>query len=237
MHKKVFKIIGTIFFIIGIVSTIVGIGTTMHRLNTISNAERVTATITDIRTFRDADGYINNRAYVRYSVGGRTIDARLNWSSTNMRVGQTVELYVNRYDPYRFISAGAVGWVLALLPFIFTITFGTIGVVFLAIERRKRNRSRYLFEYGKPIWANVEGTEANWNITVNGRPAKVLVATYGNMRFVSDTVDNNDLMNIGEHVKVLVDPSDATKYTFDFHNESFLVPADAPGMPAKEFLF
>ena len=54
------------------------------------------------------------------------------------------------------------------------------------------------------------------------------MASYNNMRFVSGPVDNNDLAQIGEHVKVLIDPDDNNKYTFDFMNESHQMPFEPP---------
>jgi len=116
--------------------------------------------------------------------------------------------------------------VIVLLPL--ALTFGSLGAIFLLYHAHKKRRHRWLLDFGTPVWANVLGFEDNWNIQVNGRPATVLVASYGNMQFVSGPLDNNDRMHIGEHVKVLLHPDNNNKYTFDFMNESNLIPFEPP---------
>jgi len=228
MHKKVLLIIGTIFLSLGLIAGIIAGGFWIRRQRIVSNAVPVTATIVDITSSRDADGYNVRRVYVEYDTGGRLFNTRLNWSSTSMRVGQGVDLLVDRDDPTRFISAGFMGWFPVFLPSIFFVTFGGVGAILLFIQWRINARSRWLYDFGTPVWANVLGIDDNWNITVNGRPAQVIIATYGNMQFRSGPLDNNDLMNVGQHVKVLIDPNNANRYAFDLHNESYLMPHEDP---------
>jgi len=106
--------------------------------------------------------------------------------------------------------------------------FLVLGVVFLLVAMRKRRLRNWLFENGKAVWAHVQGTEANWSIQVNGRPATVLVATHGSMRFVSEPVNNRKLANVGEHIKILIHPDNPDRYAFDFFDESPLRPAEQP---------
>jgi hypothetical protein len=106
--------------------------------------------------------------------------------------------------------------------------FLILGVVFLLAAKRKRKLRQWLLENGTPVWAKVQGTEANWSVQINARPATVLVATHKNMRFISDPVSNRELAHVGEHVKVLIHPDNFDKYVFDFANESPLRPSEPP---------
>jgi len=108
------------------------------------------------------------------------------------------------------------------------LIFGIIGTIFLLIAFHKHKRRRWLLENGEPVWAHVQGTDVNHNIQINGRPVAVLVATYKQMRFVSDPISNRKLVNVGEHVKVLLHPDNYDRYTFDFNNESHLHPSEPP---------
>ena len=129
---------------------------------------------------------------------------------------------------YFAIIPRAAAWIFLVVMLPIVLTFGILGACFLLYHSRKMKRHQWLLEYGTAVWANVLGVEENWSIIVNGRPAKVLVASYNNMRFVSGPVDNNDLAQVGEHVKVLIDPDDNNKYTFDFMNESHRMPFEQP---------
>ena len=215
MHKKVFSILGGVFFGIGMLLLVVAAGFGVFRWNVIANSDRVTGTIIDI-----VDRGDSRQVTVRYEVGGEEIIRRLNWWSSDMRTGQPIELLVRRYYPHRISSPGIIGWLPVLIIGPQAVVFGGIGAGFLLYNKRKKNLRRWLLENGNPIMADVLGTEDNWSMTVNGRPATVLVATYNNMRFVSGPLCNNDLMNLGEQVKILLHPDDANKYIFDFNNES-----------------
>lgn len=118
---------------------------------------------------------------------------------------------------------------------VFATVFGIVGGTFvltglgmLIAYARMENRHKWLLENGTPVWAEVVGVEDNMSIMINGRPAKMLVATYKNARFTCSRVDNNILMNLGSHVKVLLHPDDANKYTIDLKDESRLQPFEPP---------
>ena len=132
------------------------------------------------------------------------------------------------YVALRQNTQASVYWIPVGILLGMAVIFGSLGAGFLIHERRKRRKFQYLLEYGVPIWANVLGTEDNWRIQVNNQPATVLVAMHGHMRFTSGPLDNNDLMHIGEHVKILLDPDNADRYVFDLHNESHLMPQNPP---------
>ena len=230
MHKKIWLLLGSIFLgigiFIGVIAIIVSAAISSQRNRVMRDAIPVTAVIVDIRPWHD-----DSRVYIEYEVDGEVFTAQLNWSSSRMYVGQSIEIYVSRHNPRQFVSTGMMPWLPVMIISIFPIVFGGIGAGFLIHHARNKKRHRWLLEFGTPVWANVLGLDDNWSIRVNGRPATVLVASYGNMRFVSGPLDNNDLMHmrhVGEHVKVLIHPDNSNRYTFDFKNESYLTPFEPP---------
>ena len=226
MHKRVLPLIGTIFLILGLVSGLVAAGFAVRRHRVASNSVPVVATIVDITNFRDNIDGDTSRVYIEYLAEGQLINTRLGWSSSNMRVGGNVRLLVDRNDPTRFVSAGFVGWLGVFIPGVLAAVWLLVAAILLLVHRGIGARRRWLFDFGIPVWATVLGYDENWRVVVNGRPAEVIVAEYENMRFTSGPLDNNDLMRIGTHVKVLFDPNDANRYAFDIHNESYLMPAE-----------
>jgi len=227
MHKKVFKILAVVFIsvalLMGVIAFILNATLGNNHRRIARDSYQVTAMIVDITSIGNSP-----RVYLQYEVGGREITAYQNWSSSSMFVGQPMDILVSRQNPHEFVNAFPYYripvWILAGL----TAIFGIIGAVFFIVDKRKIRKQEQLFEYGDAIWAKVEGTESNWAIQVNGRPATVLVATHGHMRFTSDPLDNNDLMAVGEHVKVIIDPENANRYVFDIHNASFIMPKEQP---------
>ena len=239
MHKKVISIIGKVFLCVGILLLAIGGGIGIHRYNIVTNSTLVTGTITGIETwFETANvhtihhdhGNVSTRqqrhiVFIEYEASGRVIQSTINWFSSNMRVGQSIEILVHNQDSHRVFPVGIIGWIAVIILSGLGITFGGLGASFLIWERRKRNLHEWLLRYGTPIWADVQGTEPNWSIQVNGRPATALVATHNNMRFVSGPLNNNDLIAVGGRIKVFLDPNDADKYTFDLKGESHRMPS------------
>jgi len=232
MHKKVGFILGIVFLsvgiFLGIVGLIVHVAVNSNRRYVMADYIPVTAEIVDIVRRYNLDGDSRHSVYIEYEVDGIVMTAPLHLTSSGMFVGQPVDILVSRQSPHRFVTTG----LLHLLPLMILsglmIVFSGLGGGFLIYEKYKRRKFEWLLHYGTPVWANVLGTDENWNIQVNGRPATVLIAVYGNMRFVSSALDNNDLAHIGEHVKILLDPGNYNKYMFDFKNECYREPLEPP---------
>jgi len=240
MFKKIWLLLGSIFFGVGLLLGVVAAGiflfTATNRNRIMNDSAPVTAVIVDITRSTTRDGDMRNTAYIEYEFDDEIYFAPLRWWSSGMRVGQPIEIYVNRQDPYQFITDGIIAWLPVIILSPMALLFGGLGAGFLIYHACKKKRHRWLLDFGTPVWANVEGFEENWRIQVNGRPATVLVASYNNMRFVSSPLDNNDRAHIGEHVKVLIHPEDNNKYTFDFANESYLMPSEPPALSGKSLL-
>ena len=231
MHKHIFRLLGIIFLCIGLFIASIGvivfafIGTRSNRIRT--DRDPVTAVIVDITRHHTGSGNINNRVYIEYEVSGITITAPLRWWSSSMFVGQPVQIFVSQDNPRDFVSDSPVGTWVALPIFLPGFIFIVLGASFLMYESRRKKRRQWLLEYGTPVWADVQGTEDNWSVHINGRPATVLVATRGHKRFVSGPLNNNDLSHVGERVKIMLDPDNYDRYEFDIYNESSRQPDES----------
>ena len=231
MHKKIGLLLGTIFLGVGILLAVVGaivyMAVNHNRRQILADGVPVTATIVDI-TRRYIDDDARRTAYISYEVDGVAVTVPLRFWNSGMRVGQPVDIIVSRQNPRQFITTGVMHLIAVFILLGLAVIFGSIGAGFLLYELHKKRKFQWLLEYGTPVWANVLGIDENWNIQVNGRPAMVIVASYGNMQFTSRAVDNNDLVNLGEHVKILLDPGNYNRYMFDLQNECFREPLEPP---------
>ena len=231
MHKNVFKILGIVFTCVGVMLMLAGLLTfaTTHnrRSRILSDAIPVTAEIVEVGRRLDADGNPRYTTYITYTVDGRTITAPLRYNTSGMFVGQRIDIMVNRQNPHEFTTDSILEWLAPIILFPIALPFTILGISFLIVHVRKDKMHKWLLEYGTPIWAEVIGTDANWNIRVNNRPATVLRATYNNMEFVSGPVDNNDLAHVQDKVKILLHPDNFNKYAFDLHNESWRTPENS----------
>ena len=223
MHKKISSHFGILFLCVGIIFMIIGIGVfvseTNRRDNIMQDAIPVTAEI--VRIWLGRGGNSNSRAYIEYEVDGRVITATLNWFNSGMYVGMPVQLYVNRLNHREFIAADSrVDFGIIIIFGVLGLVLGGFGAKFMLDATRKRKRHMWLFEHGTPAWATVLGTEDDWSITVNNKPATVLIATYDDMRYKSEPLDDDDLANIKvkEYVKIFLHPEDNSNYVFDFNS-------------------
>ena len=81
--------------------------------------EQVTATITSIRGRRK-----HRRVYIRYIFNNEVYEAKLGYYSSSMRIGDDVELYINKDDPEDYIYAGNG-------PIVLGVIFIVIGIFVL----------------------------------------------------------------------------------------------------------
>ena len=229
MVKKVFLILGGIFFSLGLALSIAAIathiGTTAVRERGMRDAVPVSAMVVDVRVI---EGDSRVRVYVEYEVDGETIISSFRRRDSFIFERQLVDIYVSAHNPRNIVSGDSFVWVTVLVLSIIGGVFTILGAGFLIARSRMVKRHRWLLDFGIPVWANVLGADENWNIVVNGQPAMVLLASYGNMQFVSGAVSNNDLAFVGEHVKVFYDPDNFSRYTFDLKNESARMPFEDP---------
>ena len=225
MHKKTLKILPTIFGLIGLALVVAALVASFVAYTNPARRHGVptTAVITGFSRARDV-----TRTYIQYTFEGQVFDAHLGYFSTGMRIGDQRQILVNPNDPTHLVSAGVIGYLAPIILGAVGLPFLGVGLGFLLSFKKEARKRDYLFSAGVAIMADVVGVEKDWRVTINGRPGKMLVATYGNQEFRSGLVDNNDLANLGDKVKILLDPQDHASYVFDFHNESIALPTDWP---------
>lgn len=105
---------GIIFVLIGSFVTISHI----RKRNLLSHeGEQVIATITSIHE----DGDRERWAYIRYIFNNEEYETKLYYYSSTMRIGDDVELYINKDDPKDYVYAGNG-------PIVLGVIFIVIGV-------------------------------------------------------------------------------------------------------------
>ncbi len=97
MDNVLFSIIGLTFFVLGIYV----IRTYSDKLNKLrAEGIKITATISKISKSKTKA----NNAYIFYTVMGQDIRVILDFYSEDMRVGDTVDIYVHKDNPKIYVS-------------------------------------------------------------------------------------------------------------------------------------
>ena len=113
-----------IFF--GIILALLGASVSINHIkkrNLLSHeGEQVIATITSISRRRK-----HRRAYVRYIFNNEEYETKLDYYSSEMRIGDYVELYINKDDPEDYVYAGNGPVVLGVI----FIVIGIVPLLFL----------------------------------------------------------------------------------------------------------
>ena len=86
---------GGIFALVGLGLLIGGIIWFTSTKKFISNADVVSATITEIDTYRDRDGDYHHSVFVAYEYAGRNYDVYLPEYSSSMYEGKKINVYVD----------------------------------------------------------------------------------------------------------------------------------------------
>lgn len=221
MKKDFGTVLFSVFFIVfGGIFFAAGAFILKSNLDFKKDAVIVNAEIVDIESYRDRDGDRHYTVYVSYSIGGEYYSyVSLDSYTAGMHVGKMIDVYVNPSSPSQAKSAGDI----YLFPAVFVLMGGvvmTIGMV-VAIRAMKQGRKyKRLLTTGKPLQAVVDRIDLNHSYSVNGAHPFILYCSYTdeyqNMtyRFKSDNLWENPepVLPPGSTVKVLVDPSDYSRY-------------------------
>jgi hypothetical protein len=168
---------------------------------------------------------------VRFAVDGRTIEFRGNVGSSPpaYEVGDSVQV---AYDPADPSDARIVGFTdLYLLPLI----FGLVGAVLTGASAtasllwwRRRRRRAWLRQYGQPVEAEITAVTRAGNYRVNGRSPYVIHATWHDLlsgekhavRSEHLWSDPRPALDVGHHVRVLVDPARPQRHLMELPGHS-----------------
>jgi len=166
LNSKVKQKIGWGLIAFSVVTTLIIVVTSLHnaavRDRVLADPLDVTAVIVDIVvTYQqqpgahDLDFYDDHnrrytrRVYVEYEVGGQSFREHLGWWSNSFRIGQPVDIIVNRANPREFINANeGPEWLGIVIMLIFVVIFGggsgITGVVLIRTAKRGgRNNQRF----------------------------------------------------------------------------------------------
>lgn len=212
----IFALIGILFFIVGIVALVWGI-----RFR--QNAVEVTAVITEIDTYRDADGGIGHRVYVDYSYGGNTYqDMPLSEYNSGMYQGKEIELLVDPQNPGK-ISTASGRIIIAVICIGMGAVFALTGICPTVSGKRKKARNQKLIAEGRSLFATVDRIEINPSCSVNGEHPFVVYCSYKDeykdiiYRFKSGNlwVDPSQVIQPGSEIRVYVEGEDFSRYHVD----------------------
>lgn len=216
---------GAIFFAAGMSFFWAGVIHTFSFNTFKSNAETVLAEITYI-DFRSARGDSSTSTDVRvsYTVDGQQYEKKLNYYTTGMHVGDTIEIYVDPENPSKI----KVGTVLADVIFMLVGgVFAFVGGCIMAVNAAKILQKKRLIRDGERLSAIVTNVYMDNNVRINGRlringrhPYKVeceFTDPYSGERYLfsSDIVTDDISYMVGYSVTVYADRDDRSKYYVD----------------------
>lgn len=146
------NIIGIVFFTV--VMLVIGIFTLIKNIGMINNSQKkesnhdtyAIATISKIDY--DKDGPYG-KVYIEYNVDGKTYSGKLNYYSSNMKIGQEIKIKYDKENPSKFYSnpfgSNGISPILFILPFISLLIIAVITgvIVFIVIKMNKKNNFSY----------------------------------------------------------------------------------------------
>lgn len=220
------KIVFWVFAIVGVIFTVVGIIWLCHSFHISGQTLKTEGIISEIESYRAADGDTDFVVYVSYEAEGESFkDVPLSFYSSSMRRGNTITIYYLPDNPGNPYSMGTLWFGPAVFSGI-GIIFLIIGMVGIVIGASQGRRIKQLKESGISLYATVEEIYMNMNYRVNGRHPYVIICTYTDdytgttYRFKSGNIweDPGYVYPVGSSVKVLVKPEDYGTYCVDVEN-------------------
>ncbi len=223
-HNKTMRIVGIVFSLVPVIIIIIFASIYISNSKKIDEYDEVTGFISIIttETERDSDGdtRVSHTAYVTYIYEGQSYeDIRLSTYTSDMHKGDRISIYVNPDDPYDITVE--MSKVFLIIPIIFTVIFGTLGIVMLVMSRGGGGKSD-LTQMGIAVEAFVTYS-GRANVTVNNAPTYILRAEYtdanGVLRKVKTPLLDFDpspyVYQNGGKIMVYVDPKKPSKYYID----------------------
>lgn len=212
-------IFGAIFFAVGMSFLCGGIIHTVSFNKFKSNAETVLAEITyiDLRSAR-SDSSTRTDVRVSYTVDGQQYETKLNYYTSGMHVGDTIEIYADPDDPSKIKADTVLGDVIFMLV---GGVLAAIGGCFIAVNSAKILRQKRLIRDGEQLSATVTNVYMNSNVRINGRhPYKAeceFTDPYSGERYLfsSGNVTEDISYMVGYSVTVYADRDDRSKYYVD----------------------
>lgn len=216
-----FLLFGAVFFAVGFSFLLAGVIHCLSFNAFKSKAEVIEAQITriDVNHVRKTDTGTRSDCdvWVSYTIDGREYDTELNYYTSGMHEGDTIEIFFDPDDPLN-IKADTL-----LLDIIFIGlggVFTIIGGCFLVSHISRRSRKKRLINEGEQLTATITNV-CRSNVLVNGRHPYRAECEYTDpfsgdkYLFSSDSVMNDISDLVGSTVTVYADRSDRRKYYVD----------------------
>ena len=215
------KAFSIVFTGIGLFAIIIGLlifissQTKLNKLKT--NGFKTEATISSIHSSSDDE---STTVFVTFTtLDGREITTTLNYYSSSMYTGQTIELY---YDPENPGKVMVDSNFFIVFPLVFAgcgSIFLIIGIVFIKKNREFKKKKNMLISMGYSVWADITDFTQNMNVSVNGRHPLNIHARYSEnereYNFKSHDVWLNPEPFFNSKVRVYLDRHDYTVYYVD----------------------
>ncbi len=165
-EKKLLNLFELIFITVGVIFIAFGIFISMDVLDK-NNKIETTGVITDIETYRDSDGDVQYRVYVKYEVNGRGYLEELGSYESSFYTGKEIDIYYYKDAPNR-IGAKSTALIVLIFPMMGIISF-SIGMIGVIIKIRNNKLKKHIVENGELIYADYVQTIINTNLSFNGR--------------------------------------------------------------------
>jgi len=230
MKNPIHQII-IIMMLVGVGFTVAGLAAgwygTTEKNEFKENGVPVTARIHNLEeyTSKTSDGNTTTSYNVYVSFVTRDneeIITKLNYYSSSMRVGQSIDIMYHKDYPYNIFSEKTAS-VFMVLAFVFTgcglgMTTGAIIIIFKQIQKKKLQKR--LRDTGRVIRASKTGIVEVTSITVNGFHPQVLEAEFNGTVYRSRylTMKEIEKISLDGTVDVYVDREDEKKYFVDLEN-------------------
>ena len=210
----VFTGIGLLAIIIGLL-VFIGSQVKLNRLKT--TGFKTEAIISSIHRSRDNE---STTVFVTFmTLDGREITTELNYYSSGMYTGQSIELYYDPNNPGK-VMVDSKFFIVFPLAFIGCGSiFFIIGIVFIKKGHDFKKKKNMLISAGYSVWADIIDFSQNINISVNGRHPFIIHAQYSEndreYNFKSHDVWLNPAPFLNSKVRVYLDRHDYTVYYVD----------------------
>ena len=164
--NPVFMIVGGVFSAAAVIFIAVIAVTAADVSEFRKNADEVTAVITEIEAYRRGSGSDRRTyhdVYISYEYDGEEYSGTLSYYTSDMYVGDMVEIYVDSECPWEIRSDSAV---LYIVFGIMAVVFGAVGGVLIGIEARRAVYVNRLITDNMYIYAQYAGEQPS-NTYVN----------------------------------------------------------------------
>lgn len=218
---KIFNLFFIIFSVVGMIFVVAGIIWMVSSNRFKQDAVEIRAVISEIDSYRDADGERHHRVYVTYAYGGETFESvRLSEYSSSMYEGKEITLFLNPEKPQNVSTGSTVGGIVFIT---MGAIFVLVGIIPLLVMTKKNSRKKKIIAAGYSIYATVESIGYNTSYSVNGQHPYVIYCTYRDdykdiiYRFKSDNLWTNPeyIIQPGSEIRIFVNKDDYSKYHVD----------------------